>query len=243
MCLFAGCGIDWYVADRSTVDYRPADRPRCTSGSPGALTLGTAKLVLTTGTQNTQSSYVFTAEVPLDHHLQMVMQQAAEKYGVPYALLLAIAEQESSFDTTADNGVCYGLMQIHPINYARLRGLGIEPTDTAGNIFAQFEAKKFLRDSQDGQEARDETRRYLNCDLLILDDLGSELTTQFTQSALYELINSRLVAGLHTVISSNLTMDQVRARYTPQIASRLEGEYHVLHFFGDDIRLLKKQQL
>ena len=106
------------------------------SGSPGALTLGTAKLVLTTGTQNTQSSYVFTAEVPLDHHLQMVMQQAAEKYGVPYALLLAIAEQESSFDTTADNGVCYGLMQIHPINYARLRGLGIEPTDTAGNIFA-----------------------------------------------------------------------------------------------------------
>ena len=67
--------------------------------------------------------------------------------------------------------------------------------DTAGNIFAQFEAKKFLRDSQDGQEARDETRRYLNCDLLILDDLGSELTTQFTQSALYELINSRLVAG------------------------------------------------
>jgi len=115
--------------------------------------------------------------------------------------------------------------------------------DTAGNIFAQFEARKFQRDSADGREAKDETRRYLNCDLLILDDLGSELTTQFTQSALYELLNTRLVAGKQTVISSNLSMEEAARRYSPQIASRLEGEYHVLHFFGDDIRLLKKQRL
>ena len=115
--------------------------------------------------------------------------------------------------------------------------------DTAGNIFAQFEARKFLRDSDDGREARDETRRYLHCDLLILDDLGSELTTQFTQSALYELVNTRLVAGRHTVISSNLSMEEAARRYSPQIASRLAGEYHVLHFFGDDIRLLKKNQI
>ena len=115
--------------------------------------------------------------------------------------------------------------------------------DTAGNIFAQFETQKFQRDSQDGQEARDEKRRYLQCDLLIMDDLGSELTTQFTQTALYELINTRLVSGKHTVISSNLTMPDVARRYSPQIVSRLEGEYHVLHFFGDDIRLLKKKQL
>ena len=115
--------------------------------------------------------------------------------------------------------------------------------DTAGNIFAQFEARKFQRDSADGREARDETRRYLSCDLLILDDLGSELTTQFTQSALYELVNTRLVAGKCTVISSNLSMEEAARRYSPQIASRLEGEYHVLHFFGDDIRLLKKNRL
>ena len=115
--------------------------------------------------------------------------------------------------------------------------------DTAGSVFAQFEAQKFQRDSLDGQEARDETRRYLGCDLLILDDLGSELTTQFTQWALYELMNTRLVAGRHTVISSNLTLEEAARRYSPQIASRLEGEYHVLHFFGDDIRLLKKRQL
>ena len=112
--------------------------------------------------------------------------------------------------------------------------------DTAGSIFAQFETKKFQRDSQDAIDARDDTRRYLSCDLLILDDLGSELTTQLTQSSLYELVNTRMVNRKHTVISSNLSMEEVRRRYIPQISSRLEGEYHLLEFFGDDIRLLKK---
>ncbi len=115
--------------------------------------------------------------------------------------------------------------------------------DTAGNIFAQFETRKFQRDALDAQEAKDDTRRYLSCDLLILDDLGSELTTQFVQSALYELINTRLVAGKHTVISSNLSMEEAARRYSPQIASRLAGEYHELRFFGDDIRLLKKNRI
>ena len=115
--------------------------------------------------------------------------------------------------------------------------------DTAVNVFARFEEQKFARDREEAGEAKDETRRYLGCDLLILDDLGSELTTPFVQSALYTLINSRLSSDRRTVISSNLSMDQVRQRYTPQIASRLEGEYRVLPFFGEDIRLLLKGQL
>lgn len=109
--------------------------------------------------------------------------------------------------------------------------------DTAIHVFGRFEAEKF------GREENGSTLRYLKCDLLILDDLGSELTTQFVQSALYELLNTRLVANRHTVISSNLTMEEAARRYSPQIASRLIGEYHVLHFFGDDIRLLKKNKL
>ena len=115
--------------------------------------------------------------------------------------------------------------------------------DTAVNVFARFEEQKFARDREEAGEARDDTRRYLGCDLLILDDLGSELTTPFVQSALYTLINSRLSADKRTVISSNLSMDQIRQRYTPQIASRLEGEYRVLPFYGEDIRLLRKGQL
>lgn len=109
--------------------------------------------------------------------------------------------------------------------------------DTAIHVFNRFEERKFARELDQEREARDDTRRYLNCDLLILDDLGSEMTTQLVQSALYELINGRLVSGRRTILSSNLSMDDVRARYTPQVASRLEGEYQELTFYGDDIRL------
>ena len=115
--------------------------------------------------------------------------------------------------------------------------------DTAVNVLAKFEDQKFSRDAEEGREARGETRRYLNCDLLILDDLGSEMTTPFVQSALYTLVNARLMADRRTVISSNLSMDGVRRRYSPQTASRLEGEYRVLPFYGEDIRLLRKQRL
>lgn len=114
--------------------------------------------------------------------------------------------------------------------------------DTSGNVFSCFEEKKFSRDMNSVQEAEDETRRYLNCDLLILDDLGSEFTTPFVQSALYYLINTRLVRRLRTVISTNLSIEQIGQRYTPQAASRLEGEYRSLSFYGDDIRLLKKKR-
>ena len=115
--------------------------------------------------------------------------------------------------------------------------------DTAVNLFARFEEQKFSKNVQEGQEAKDETRRYLNCDLLILDDLGSEFTTPFIQSALYTLVNTRLCQGRATVISSNLTMDGVRSRYSGQTASRLEGEYRVLRFYGEDIRLQRKARL
>jgi len=83
-----------------------------------------------------EEKYLHTEEIPLSYELQDVMQQACDDYGVPYALALAMAECESSFDPDADNGVCWGLMQIHPINYERLRGLGIEPTEYEGNIVA-----------------------------------------------------------------------------------------------------------
>ena len=115
--------------------------------------------------------------------------------------------------------------------------------DAAGTIFQQFEIQKFSRDDLDAKEARDGTRRYLCCDLLIMDDLGSEMTTPFVQAALYQIINSRLTANKRTVISSNLGIAEVRTRYTPQIASRLEGEYQFLRFFGQDIRLQRKQRL
>ena len=114
--------------------------------------------------------------------------------------------------------------------------------DTASTILTQFEEGKFARDTEEGRQAREETNRDLHCDLLILDDLGSEARTPFFQSALYTLVNTRLVEGRATVISSNLSMEGIRNRYSGQVASRLEGEYQTLRFYGEDIRLQRKQR-
>ena len=112
--------------------------------------------------------------------------------------------------------------------------------DTAEHIFSQMEEEKFRPD--ESSAAHQDVARYLNCDLLIMDDLGTEMVTSFVQSALYQLINSRLLAGKKTVINTNLAPQQLGERYSPQIQSRLEGEYRVLPFFGDDIRKLRRRQ-
>ena len=111
--------------------------------------------------------------------------------------------------------------------------------DTAAHVFARMEAEKFRRD---GEDAESDVRRYENCDLLILDDLGTEMTTSFVQSALYQLLNGRLLSGKKTVINTNLTPGELGVRYGAAIQSRVEGEYRILPFFGEDIRKLKRER-
>ncbi len=110
--------------------------------------------------------------------------------------------------------------------------------DTITSILARLEDEKFSRG--ENITVREQTRRYRECDLLIADDLGTELVTSFSVSALYELINARLITGKKTIVSSNLSPDELQGRYSPQIASRLLGEYTVLRFYGSDIRLKKR---
>jgi len=114
--------------------------------------------------------------------------------------------------------------------------------DMAGSIFSKFEDAKFSR-TENTEERRNDIKRYLECDFLIIDDLGTEMTTAFTVSALYEIINTRLVTSKKTLVSSNLTLNELEHRYTRQIMSRLEGEYQVLTFYGDDIRKKKLDQI
>ena len=103
-----------------------------------------------------------------------------------------------------------------------------------------FEKEKFSRDADEASAAGAKVRRYLDCDLLILDDLGTEMSTNFTQSALYTIINQRLIDGKQTIISTNLDENMLAAQYSAQITSRLLGEYRWLHFLGSDIRRMKK---
>ena len=111
--------------------------------------------------------------------------------------------------------------------------------DTAAQVFQRFEQQKFGREDED---AAADVERILSCDLLILDDLGTEMTTAFVQSALYQIINTRLMEKKSTIISTNLSPEQLAQRYSAQIASRVEGEYQLLPFVGSDIRRLKRQR-
>lgn len=112
--------------------------------------------------------------------------------------------------------------------------------DTAAHIFERFEARKFGREL--GETVDADVERVLDCDLLILDDLGTEMTTPFVQSALYTIVNGRITDRRATILSTNLKLEDLGRRYTPQIVSRLEGEYQILPFFGADIRRLRKER-
>ena len=112
--------------------------------------------------------------------------------------------------------------------------------DTAINIVAAYETIKF--GNGDGEAAAERATRYERADLLIIDDMGTEMGTAFTVSALYNLINNRLMAGRPMIVNTNLPPEALAEKYSPAVASRLLGEFVSLRFFGDDIRLMKKQK-
>ena len=112
--------------------------------------------------------------------------------------------------------------------------------ESCGAAFDIYETKRFSRDSEAGDTAASKWKRMLDCDLMILDDLGTEVVTSVIQSALYELINTRLINGRKTIISSNIRPADIGKKYGPQIASRINGEFVAMPFAGDDIRLRKK---
>ena len=107
--------------------------------------------------------------------------------------------------------------------------------ESAGHLFAKLERAKFSGDEQ----AREEVKKYSECDLLIVDDLGTEMPGQFTTAALYSLVNDRLLAGKAMIISTNLNTEDLSRRYSSQIASRLRGSFTRVAFLGDDIRVKK----
>ena len=111
--------------------------------------------------------------------------------------------------------------------------------ETASHMFSKLEKAKF----SPSEDSRREADKLMECDLLIIDDLGTEMPGQFVNSALYILINDRILEGKPMIISTNLTIEDIRRRYSAQIASRLEGNFTGLTFLGEDIRVLKNRGL
>lgn len=104
---------------------------------------------------------------------------------------------------------------------------------SAENLFSSIENEKF---SGEGKGTYDSI---LNCDLLVIDDLGTEMVTAFTKSALYNIVNTRLLSRKPTVINTNLSMREIQNLYGERIASRFMGNYVAREFLGNDIRQQK----
>lgn len=113
--------------------------------------------------------------------------------------------------------------------------------ETAVEAFHAFEQRQFSRLPEEQSAADEKVRHLLECDLLILDDLGTEVVTQSVLSALYTLLNTRENAGKHMIISTTLSGDELQARYTASILSRLDGYFTKIRFAGNDIRQLMKR--
>ena len=109
--------------------------------------------------------------------------------------------------------------------------------ETASHLFSKLEKHRFNPDEHSFQDVEKLNR----CDLLIVDDLGTELPGNFVTAALYTLLNDRLLAEKPMVISTNLTIDEITRRYNPQIASRLQGSFNRLTFVGEDVRVRKNR--
>lgn len=109
---------------------------------------------------------------------------------------------------------------------------------TSLKLFDILEKYKFDRGSE--QAENHTTAAYiLESDLLIIDDLGTELNNSFTSSQLYQCIDTRLNNERATIISTNLSFDDLREQYSERIFSRITGNYTLLKITGDDIRLKK----
>ena len=109
--------------------------------------------------------------------------------------------------------------------------------ETAAHLFSKLEQAKF----SPSEENRREADKLTACDLLIIDDLGTEMPGQFVTAALYSLLNDRLLSGKPMLITTNLNEEDMKRRYSPQIASRVYGGFKGVTFVGKDIRILKNR--
>ena len=113
------------------------------------------------------------------------------------------------------------------------KGLTVYYT-SAYKLFDTLEALKFGKETS--EEGTDVAKYVYEVDLLIIDDLGTEFTTQFTSAAFFDIINSRLISGKSTVISTNLDLEGINRLYSQRITSRIMGDYKAITLYGNDVR-------
>lgn len=106
------------------------------------------------------------------------------------------------------------------------------------NFAVAFEKERF--DRQLGDAVFSTNQKLQDCDLLILDDLGTEFSSSYVNSALYSIIDTRLLSSKPTIISTNLSFKEMEQKYSARFVSRIAGNYNAFEFSGQDIRIQKR---
>ena len=154
--------------------------------------------------------------------------QNCKKYAMTFG------EKAENFLFSGDTGLGKTFLSACIARAVADRGFSVV-YESAGHLFSKMERAKFGND----EAAREEVKKYTACDLLIIDDLGTEMASQFVTAALYSLVNDRLLEGKAMIVSTNLNTEDLTRRYNAQIASRLRGSFTRVAFLGDDIRVKK----
>lgn len=132
-----------------------------------------------------------------------------------------------------DAGLGKTHLSLAIVSAVSAKGFGVV-YGSAQNLFSAAEKEHF---SYGGET--DAIDSLLNCDLLVIDDLGTEFYSPYTASLFYNIINSRLLSRRPTVINTNLSFDELEKRYSARITSRFIGSYDMKKFIGNDIRQIK----
>lgn len=147
-----------------------------------------------------------------------------------------------SFDTTFGNLFFYGDTGIGKTFLSNCVAKELLDTGhsviyfTAFELFHIFEKNVFSKEDS----ASEDYQNIFNCDLLIIDDLGTELVNSFTNSQLFLCLNERILRQKSTIISTNLSLNQLVDTYSERTFSRISSNYTMIKLFGDDIRIQKK---
>ena len=153
-----------------------------------------------------------------------------------YEMLKAYAESFSihsnSFFFSGGTGLGKTHLALAVLNRLTQRGFSVY-YNSASAIIKQFEKERFGRSTDSIEEDLSK------CDLLIVDDLGAEFSTPFGEATINELVNNAILSGKPMIIISNLSVDELEARYGQRMVSRLNS-FEVVEFIGEDIRQIKK---
>ena len=139
---------------------------------------------------------------------------------------------KSSFFFTGATGLGKTHLSLAVMNRVTENGYSVF-YGSADNIIKQMEKERFGRSNGDIEEEIE------NADLLIIDDLGTEFKTAFSETAVYQIINNAILNGKSMIISSNLSIGELEERYGQRVVSRLNS-FEVINFIGTDIRQIKK---